>query len=210
MCLGYNNCKTPNLVSPSFSKGIVPCKCLQPYIPRNGRSRRMSNRPKLKPIHRRQPGKTLHLIASAIRRRNLPKTRPEQLSYRRNRVGRKLDTIRTHELSSWEKGRLGYSGHRLKGRGSRGTKSQSELNDVGGRYMTVFAQAKNGAAIAFVIAPTSLALDRDAASCTIETGLRWTIDACAVARRHPTASDITRFLDRIWECGSKAHKESDG
>jgi len=84
------------------------------------------------------------------------------------------------------------------------------LNDVGRVYMTVCAQTENGAAIARVIAPASLALDREAAGCTIETGLGRTIDACAVARWHPAASEITRFLDRIWECGSKAHKESDG
>jgi len=76
--------------------------------------------------------------------------------------------------------------------------------------MTVCAQTENGAAIARVIAPASLALDREAASCTIETGLRRTINACAVARRHPATREITRFLDSIWECGSKAHKESDG
>jgi hypothetical protein len=76
--------------------------------------------------------------------------------------------------------------------------------------MTVRAQTENGAAIAFVVAPTSLALDREAAGCTIETGLRRTIDACVVARRHPAANELTRFLDRIWECGSKAQKESDG
>jgi hypothetical protein len=83
-------------------------------------------------------------------------------------------------------------------------------NDVGRTYMTVCAQTENSAAIACVIAPTSLALDREAAGCTIETGLRRTIDACVVARRHPAASEIARFLDRIWECGSKAHKEGDG
>jgi hypothetical protein len=61
--------------------------------------------------------------------------------------------------------------------------------------MTVCSQTENGAAIACVIASTSLALDRDATSCTIETGLRRTIDACAVARRHPAANKIPRFLD---------------